>query len=172
MHQTAEVYPCLLYTSQEDSSLDGMGTTFTVAVVLEDQIVVSHVGDTRAYLWREGELSQLTTDHSYVQFLVSKGILTPEEAGIHPYRNIITRALGMEEVIADSYTARIAAGDRVLLCSDGLTTHVNDAQISAVLAKEAVAKQQAEELLALAMSGGGTDNISVIVGKIDGKTEG
>lgn len=158
--------------AQENPSLSNMGTTFTLAVVLEDRILAAHVGDSRAYLLRRGHFNQLTTDHSYVQFLVEKGILTPEEAEHHPYRNIITRALGMEEVTADAYSASFGPDSALVICSDGLLCHVKDEEICECLKEAGDARQKAQALRDLALERGGRDNISIIVVLRDsGRTE-
>lgn len=149
--------------AEADPALHDMGTTLTVALLHPRRVVAAHVGDSRAYLFRDGKLTQMTRDHSYVQFLVDKGILSPEEAESHPYRNIITRAVGMESVEADAYSSTIAPGDSLLLCSDGLTTHVKDEEIAACLQGSKSVEKKGKELLNLALERGGRDNISIIL---------
>src|SRR5204863_5175541 len=124
--------------AQERTERRGMGTTLTaVALVTEDgeeELAVANVGDSRAYLFQQGDLVQVTEDHSLVEELVRGGQLTPEEAQVHPQRSIITRALGMEpEIDVDAWNVIPYAGDRLLLCSDGLTNELSTDRIAAVL---------------------------------------
>ncbi|MBQ9942274.1 MAG: serine/threonine-protein phosphatase, partial [Christensenellaceae bacterium] len=131
------------------------------------QVITGHVGDSRAYLYRAGRFSQITVDHSYVQFLVSKGILTEEEARTHPYKSVITRALGMENVSADAYASTFEKGDMLLICSDGVTGHVEDGELQSALAAGGDLRPMAEGLLALALERGGSDNISLVLVRND-----
>src|SRR6476659_7106115 len=120
--------------ARADDSLHGMGTTTTAAYVDDDEVVIAHVGDSRAYLFRDGELVRLTRDHSLVGELVARGKLTEEQAEAHPQRSVITRALGPEpsvQVDADVFPAR--AGDVFLVCSDGLTSMVPEAEVKRLL---------------------------------------
>ena len=154
--------------SQQDDHLRGMGTTMTaVALVEEDgeeRLAVVNVGDSRAYLLQQGELSQLTEDHSLVEELVRAGRLSPEDAIDHPQRSMITRALGLEpDVEVDSWQLLPFAGDRVLLCSDGLTNEVRDDRIASVLRRVDDPQAAAAQLVDEAKANGGNDNISVIV---------
>ena len=150
----------------EDPSAAGMGTTVTVAVVdaASSTVVIGHVGDSRAYRVRAGSLDQLTADHSLVAELVRSGRLTPEQAAGHPHRSVITRAVGTEPVVdVDTFTLEAVAGDLYLLCSDGLTDMIDDAEILAVsegaaLEPDAVARQ----LVAAANRAGGIDNVTVV----------
>ena len=131
--------------ASEDPDMSGMGTTMTAAVVREGQLDVVHVGDSRAYLWREGRLSQVTEDHSVVGELVRRGTITAEEAESHPHRNVITRALGADtEVQADTVSTGLREDDVVLLCSDGLSSYVSEADIAAALA---AAQDRADRLM-------------------------
>jgi serine/threonine protein phosphatase PrpC len=146
----------------------GMGTTLTaLALVQEDgeeQLALINVGDSRAYLLQQGQLEQLTEDHSLVEELVRDGKLTPAEAQIHPQRSIITRALGMEPAIrVDSWEITPFQGDRILLCSDGLTNELSDERIASTLRQLADPKDAARELVRLARAAGGSDNITVVV---------
>ena len=114
-----------------------MGTTLTAVIPDGHGVLVGHVGDSRAYLLRDGELRQLTTDHSLVEELVREGRLTEQEAAVHPQRSIITRALGVEGAVdVDVYSVPLEAGDRLLLCSDGLTTMLRADDIAALLRRE------------------------------------
>ncbi|GMU79762.1 MAG: hypothetical protein AMXMBFR46_25520 [Acidimicrobiia bacterium] len=151
----------------EDFALRGMGTTMTAGVVDGPTLVIGHVGDSRAYLWRDGQLRQLTTDHSVIAELIAAGELTEEEAEIDPRRSMITRALGIDPWVAvDVLHVDLAADDRLLLCSDGLTTMVRDDTIAAVLAAEHDPEHAAEQLVAAANDAGGVDNITVIVADV------
>lgn len=155
-----------------DPNLHGMGTTVVAAAVLDDghdggaggQVLVANVGDSRAYLFRDGELTQLTEDHSMVADLLREGRITEAEAEVHPQRNIVTRVLGVyEEVEVDLWPVDAVAGDRLLLCSDGLVNEVTADQIGAVLRRLADPQDAAAELVRRANEGGGRDNITVVV---------
>jgi PPM family protein phosphatase len=148
----------------EDREASGMGTTMTVALVEEDRVAIGHVGDSRAYLIREGRLEQLTDDHSLVAELVRSGKLTPEEAEIHPQRAVITRAVGTEpDVDVDTFSVQGEPGDLFLICSDGLTDMVDEATIlAAVEQNRGDLKAAAKELVSAANRVGGEDNITVV----------
>jgi protein phosphatase len=149
--------------AQTDSSRSGMGTTLTAALVEEDEIGFAHVGDSRAYLFRDGRLKLLTSDHSLVEELRRSGRLTDEQAEDHPQRSIITRALGPErEVEVDTMTYRARPGDIYLLCSDGLTTMLREERIEAVLAHAPSLDEAVERLVGEANDAGGRDNITVV----------
>lgn len=148
----------------------GMGTTLTAVVPLAaagsepERMVVANVGDSRVYLWRGGELRQVSADHSYVQELLTEGYITAAEARVHPRRNIVTRALGIEgDVNADSWVLPMLAGDRYLLCSDGLVDEVDDEQIAGLLAAATNPQDAADRLVAAANANGGRDNVTVVV---------
>jgi protein phosphatase len=155
-----------IFQAGQDEDKRGMGTTCTVAVVRGDQLFVSHVGDSRAYLLRSGDLHQITQDHSWVEEQVRQGTLSPEEARNHPNRNIITRAVGLEpKVEVDGYLVGLANKDILLLCSDGLTTMIEDSQISEILtANEPV--EACRALIDAANDQGGHDNITVAVARV------
>jgi PPM family protein phosphatase len=159
--------------ASEDREASGMGTTMTVALVEGDEVAIGHVGDSRAYLIRDGRLEQLTDDHSLVAELVRSGKLTPEEAETHPQRSVITRALGTEaEVDVDTFSVRSAPGDLFLLCSDGLTSMVDDETIlDAVERNRADLEEAAKALINAANRGGGEDNITVVFFEVDGGAE-
>ena len=141
-----------------------MGTTLTAVYVDERKLAVAHVGDSRAYLFRDGELGLLTQDHTLVGELVKRGKLTEEQAAEHPQRSIITRALGIDaEVEVDTWTYGARAGDIVLLCSDGLTSMIIEEQIAAVLSSETDLDAAADRLIDEANEAGGRDNITVIL---------
>ena len=148
----------------DDPDLKGMGTTLTLAVFDGDGLEIGHVGDSRAYLLRDGDLEQLTTDHSLVAEMVARGDITADEASVHPYRSVITRAIGLQgEVEVDWFTRRIEAGDRVLLCSDGLTGMVPPDRIRDILEAEPHPTESVWSLIEAANEAGGVDNISVVV---------
>lgn len=148
----------------------GMGTTLTAVVPIRadgqepERMVVANVGDSRVYLWRNGELRQVSADHSYVQELLTEGYITAAEARVHPRRNIVTRALGIEgDVNADSWVIPMLAGDRYLLCSDGLVDEVDDERIAELLQSVPNPQQAADLLVATANANGGRDNVTVVV---------
>jgi PPM family protein phosphatase len=154
--------------SQSDADHAGMGTTLTAVWVGEFEVAIAHVGDSRAYCWREGELLRLTDDHSLVDELIRQGRLKPEEAIDHPQRSIITRALGPEQVVeVDTRSFRARAGDVYLLCSDGLTTMLGEAQVADVLREHARLHDAGEALIAAANEAGGRDNITVILLRLE-----
>jgi protein phosphatase len=152
--------------SLQDPGVAGMGTTATVALVDEraGTLSVAHVGDSRAYRFRDGTLEQLTTDHSLVGELVRSGRLTEDEAAVHPHRSVITRALGTEaEVEVDTLTVDLRPGDLVLLCSDGLSAMVRDDEIARVLGADGDPHRAAEALIGAANTAGGEDNVTVVL---------
>lgn len=153
----------LAYAGQ-DPGYQGMGTTVAVLKVEENRAWVAHVGDSRVYLWRDGKLSRITRDYSMVEELVSKGTITREEAGHHPHRHVLTKALGVPgEVEAEITDITIAAGDRILMCTDGLTSMLTDEEIAVFLEQNASPQKIADLLVQEANRKGGHDNISVIV---------
>ncbi len=151
----------------QDPSAAGMGTTATVALVDEQEALLrlGHVGDSRAYRYRGGELEQLTVDHSLVGELIRAGRLTEDEAAVHPHRSVITRALGTEpDVDVDMTSTDLAQGDILLLCSDGLSAMVRDADIARVLEAQALDPQRAAEaLVGAANAAGAIDNVTVVL---------
>jgi protein phosphatase len=154
--------------SHSNAEHAGMGTTLTAAYVGEDEIAIAHVGDSRAYCMRDGELLRLTDDHSLVDELMRQGRLTPEEAVEHPQRSVITRALGPEGTVeVDTRSFRARAGDVYLLCSDGLTTMVPEARIAEVLATHERLRDAGEALIAAANEAGGRDNITVLLLRLE-----
>jgi PPM family protein phosphatase len=159
----------------EDAAAAGMGTTMTMALVdpEADRVTIGHVGDSRAYRVREGELEQLTDDHSLVGELIRSGKLTREEAEVHPQRSVITRALGTDpDVDVDTFVVDARPGDIFLICSDGLSSMVNDRTIRDVVRDHARdLPAAAKALIAAANRGGGDDNITVIVFALDGDAE-
>ena len=149
--------------AQEDSSRAGMGTTLTAAMLHDDEVALGHVGDSRAYVLRDGELKRLTKDHSLVEELRRQGRLTEEQAEEHPQRSIITRALGPEpNVNVDTMTVPARDGDVFLLCSDGLTTMVGDEEIREILVGARSLRSAVNRLVEEANRGGGRDNITAV----------
>jgi protein phosphatase len=147
-----------------DPHASGMGTTVTAALVTGDRVAVGHVGDSRAYLLRDGNLEQLTNDHSLVADLVRSGRLTPEEAESHPQRSVITRALGTDSAVdVDSFSVEARPGDVFLLCSDGLTTMLAPDAVRAILLETTGLPEAARSLVAQANRNGGEDNITVVL---------
>ncbi len=154
--------------SRADRGRAGMGTTLTAAYVDDAHLAIAHVGDSRAYMFRDGSLQRLTQDHSLVDELVRRGKLTEEQAAEHPQRSIITRALGPEpDVEVDTWTYPVRAGDVVLLCSDGLTSMISEDKVSAVLAAHPDLDEAADALIREANEAGGRDNITVVLFRLE-----
>ena len=146
----------------------GMGTTATVMVLFSRRYLIGQVGDSRAYLLREGDFLQLTKDHSYVQEQVDAGLLTPEQARTHPYSNVITRCVGANEDVApDVYFGNLEKGDQVLLASDGLTGMLEDQQIAGIMNEEENPEVAVSKMITDANRRGGLDNITAIVIRVD-----
>jgi protein phosphatase len=144
-----------------------MGTTVVAARVAGRRFEVAWVGDSRAYLWRDGQLVQLSQDHSYVQELIGRGAISVEQARSHPHRNVVTQALGVtdpQQLNVETMSGELDAGMQLLLCSDGLTEEVGDTGISQVLSQlDCSAQECVDELVAAALDGGGSDNITVVL---------
>jgi protein phosphatase len=154
--------------SRSERERAGMGTTLTAAYLTDSTLTIAHVGDSRAYLFRDGSLKRLTQDHSLVDELVRRGKLTEEQAAEHPQRSIITRALGPEpEVEVDTWTYPVRAGDVLLLCSDGLTSMVSEERVEEILASADSLKDAAQALIDEANGAGGRDNITVVLFRIE-----
>jgi protein phosphatase len=153
--------------AQQDPRLAGMGTTMTLAASLGPDLVLVHIGDSRAYLLRDGELHRLTRDHTMAQALVDMGVLRPEEAETHSRRHVLTRALSASGAWAepDVEWVPLQDGDQVLLCTDGLTGMVEDAAIGEVLRSAATADEACRELVDRALANGGLDNVTVVLGR-------
>lgn len=162
----------IIAAAEEGRGREGMGTTCTAAILHEERLVIAQVGDSRAYLLHQGKLQQLTRDHSLVAMMVEAGQLTPEEARVHPRRSVITRALGTSpSTKPDLYEIDVEAGDRLLLCSDGLYGMVEDPDIQAIMTRTADPQRCASQLVNEAIAAGGNDNVTVIVVDIEGKRE-
>jgi serine/threonine protein phosphatase PrpC len=149
--------------TRDDPSLAGMGTTMTLVKLDAERAEFAHVGDSRAYLLRNGELRLLTTDHTLVHELIEMGRITPEEAEHHPHRHLITRVLGLGPIGVDTFTVDLEDGDRILLCSDGLNTMVSDFVIQELLAAGQGVEPTAWALIEQANSAVGLDNTTVLV---------
>ena len=150
--------------SGRDAAVAGMGTTLTAAVAEAGRLRLAHVGDSRAYLLRGGKLRMLTEDHTLVQRMVERGEITEQEADVHPHRSVLTRALGTEpDVQIDEGVLDAQDGDRILLCSDGLSGMVPDEEIEGILRDAAEPKDAVRELVRAANAAGGADNITVLV---------
>lgn len=146
----------------------GMGTTVTVLALLPRRYLIGQVGDSRAYILRGGVLSQLTKDHSYVQEQVDAGRLSPEEARVHPYANVITRCVGSNgDVVPDLFLGTLEAGDLLLLASDGLTGMLEDEDLRVVMSSGDALETMVDRLIADANRRGGLDNITVVLVQIE-----
>jgi protein phosphatase len=142
----------------------GMGTTLLLAVLRETRVLVGHVGDSRVYRWRNGELAQITRDHSLLQEQIDAGLLTPDQAAMSVHRNLVTRAVGVEDtVLLETHLHDIAGGDTLLLCSDGLSDMLSDPQLAQLLLDHDALPDAAAALFGAANDAGGRDNISVIL---------
>jgi PPM family protein phosphatase len=165
----AEANRAIWRQSQVDTSLRGMGTTLTAIALVHAPdgspvIALANVGDSRAYVYSDGQMVQVTDDHSLAEEKVRQGELTEAEASVHPHRHILTRALGVaSDVEVDLWELRLQAGDRILLCSDGLTNEVTDERIGAILTQAKDPTVAAGELVRIALDAGGNDNVTVVV---------
>lgn len=154
----------IIEKSNNNSEYRGMGTTLTLGVIKDNHLLVGHIGDSRAYIYHNKSLEQVTTDHSYVADLLQKGAITKEEAKNHPKKNLLLRALGLEEEIKlDIIECELVTDDIVLLCSDGLTNMNTNEQIKEVLSKDLKLQEQAELLSDKANAAGGYDNITAVL---------
>jgi protein phosphatase len=163
----------LAETVFEHAELTGMGTTVSALVVLEDQVAIAHIGDSRIYLLRDGELAQITTDHTFVQRLVDSGRITEAEAMVHPRRSVLMRVLGDVESAPEIDTSILAThpGDRWMICSDGLSGVVSHSAIAAAMAADLSAQEVADRLVKESLDGGAPDNVTVVVVDIGQGTE-
>lgn len=147
--------------AKSDAHLLGMGTTASLAIVYQDKLIVAHVGDSRVYCI-DDKIRQITHDHSFVEELLQRGEISREDATTHPNRNMITRAVGTEATLKVDITINAYHGETVLLCSDGLTNMVSDAQIQEIIQENEDLQEAVEKLIALANKKGGKDNITVV----------
>jgi protein phosphatase len=150
----------------DDPSLEGMGTTLTAMLLVDDRITMVHIGDSRAYLVRGGVLGQLTRDDSYVQMLVDEGAITPEQARVHPQRSLVSQVLQGQPARPAYTVLKPDPGDRFLLCSDGLSDVVDDPAIGSTLRDYPDPGDCARELVRLALAGGGPDNVTVVIADV------
>jgi serine/threonine protein phosphatase PrpC len=150
--------------AEADPTLTGMGTTLTAASLVDGDVFIVHVGDSRAYLLRDGELTQLTRDHTLTQHLLDAGVISPEQAKVHKSRHVLTNALGgMPGVVGEIVKLRLTDGDRLLLCTDGLNDMVDDDRISELLGTHQRPDEACQALVTAALERGGRDNVTVIV---------
>ncbi len=158
----------ILHHAAADARREGMGTTLTMAYLVDSAAHLVHAGDSRAYLHRAGELRRLTRDHTLVQQLVDGGTISPEEARTHPHRNVVTNVLGgpAEGVSPDVFRVDLVDDDLLLVCSDGLTEPVDESTVAAILARESEPRRAAEALVAEALRRGGPDNITVVLARV------
>ena len=148
----------------QDPAYQGMGTTLVSAVAGERDAVICNVGDSRAYLIHNGEMTRITHDHSVVQTLVENGDITAEEARTHPNRNLITRALGPDETtLCDAFDVSFARGDKILLCTDGLVVTATDEEICRIVCADKRAEEKLDDLIALAKAQGAPDNVTAVL---------
>ena len=159
----------LAETVFEHSELTGMGTTVSSILRVGDQVAVAHIGDSRIYLFRDGELKQITADHTFVQRLVDSGRITPEEAAVHPRRSVLMRVLGDVDAAPEIDTAIFDTrpGDRWMLCSDGLSSYVTDDKMASILATVRTATGAADRLVKESLDHGAPDNVTVVLVDID-----
>lgn len=162
----------VLRAIHKDTSLQGMGTTVVGLLVDDETLAIAHVGDSRAYRLREGEFDLLTQDHTWVHEQVLAGYLSEEQARHHPLKNVVTRALGSEkEVLVDLQELKVEPGDLYLMCSDGLTTMLNDDQILRVIKTDEPLDARCQSLINQANQAGGLDNITVILVLVEGDVD-
>lgn len=151
---------------------DGMGTTLTAAMLEGERLLIAQVGDSRAYLLHKGHLQQITRDHSLMADLIEAGQITPEEARVHPNRSVITRAIGSDiHMRPDIYELNVDAGDRILLCSDGLSSMISNNAIESIMRRQSDAQHCADELVTAALENGGADNVTIVVADVPGFSE-
>lgn len=167
-----EANRAVIQAAREGRGRQGMGTTMTAAMLEGERLVIAQVGDSRAYLLHQGKLQQLTRDHSLMADMIEAGQLTPEEARTHPQRSVITRALGSDvHLHPDIYEINVETGDRLLVCSDGLSGMVFDDQIESTLRRVQDPQRCASQLVNEAIAAGGHDNVTVIVADVTGYAE-
>jgi protein phosphatase len=162
--QVAQANRAVYDRSQSDRSVSGMGTTLTAALIDGNEVHLVHVGDSRAYLLRDARLTQLTEDHTLVHRMVVEGEITADEAETHPHRSILTRALGVDESVqVDEGDVQVETGDRLLLCTDGLTGMVPEEQIQEIMLDASDPQEVVDRLVRVANRAGGIDNITAVV---------
>jgi protein phosphatase len=152
---------------RSEPQLDGMGTTLIAILRSQDKLVLAHIGDSRAFLVRDGEVTQITKDHSFVQSLVDEGRITPEEASVHPQRSLVTRVLtGQSTDEPDLVVRQARVGDRYVIASDGLTDYVTAETVTTVLTETSDPDECCERLVALALRAGAPDNVTIVIGDV------
>jgi PPM family protein phosphatase len=167
-HSIIEANAAIFDRTLTEHDKRGMGTTTTALVLLPRRYLIGQVGDSRAYLLRNGSFLQVTKDHSYVQEQVDLGLLTQEQARVHPYSNVITRCIGANaEVVPDVYFGHLRQGDVLLLASDGLTGMLEDGQLEAILRSEGGPQHWVDRMINEANRRGGLDNITAIIVRIE-----
>ncbi len=150
--------------ANSNAQYSGMGTTLVVAVFQGEKVMLGHIGDSRCYRLRGGEFAQITKDHSLLQEQIDAGLLTVEQAATSSYKNLVTRALGVDDAVAlDLNEFDVEPGDLYMMCSDGLSDMVDDNEIASILDSEQTMEQKADQLIAVANEHGGRDNISVLL---------
>ena len=171
-HAVEEANHEIIRAARDGRGREGMGTTLTACMLENERLIIAQVGDSRAYLLHHGKLQQLTRDHSLMADMVEAGQLTPEEARHHPQRSVITRALGSDpNTRPDMYEINVETGDRLLVCSDGLSSMIEDEQIEAVMRRVPDPQRCASQLVNEAIAAGGHDNVTVIVSNVTGFAE-
>ena len=161
----------LIQAAQERPQLAGLGTTVSGIIMVDEYAVIGHIGDSRIYLFRDGALTQITTDHTFVQRLVDSGRITPEEARYHPRRSVLMRVLGDMDAnpVVDTFIMPTRPGDRWLLCSDGLSGVVDESHIARVFGRHMPPARTADALLKQALDGGAPDNVTVVIVDVGGQ---
>lgn len=153
--------------SQSYKELEGMGTTAVVAYVKDDTLLWAHVGDSRLYIYGDSQLRRMTNDHSMVQELVNAGTITEAEVIHHPKRNMLTRAIGVYDTVeVDTGMVEVHEGERILLCSDGLSGYIEESRIEEILSEESSESRVLEDLVQLVYDAGARDNVTIILGRI------
>ena len=171
-HAVEEANREIIRAAHDGRGRDGMGTTMTACMLENERLLIAQVGDSRAYLLHQGKLQQLTRDHSLMADMIEAGQLTPEEARHHPQRSVITRALGSDpHTRPDMYEINVETGDRLLVCSDGLSSMIRDEQIEATMRRVRDPQRCASQLVNEAIAAGGHDNVTVIVADVTGFAE-
>ncbi len=162
----ATAHHIVLIAADQRMGLPGMGSTVVAARFHADHYEIAWVGDSRAYLWDQGKLKQLTRDHSFVQQMVDAGTISKREAAVHPHRNVITQAIGaddLDQLEVGTVHVPMYKGQKLLLCSDGLTDEVRDEAIASILASTENEQDKVNHLLQRALASGGSDNITIIL---------
>lgn len=164
LHANEKVYK----KSMDSKECIGMGTTLTVILIIENNMIIGHVGDSRVYIIRNESMERITSDHSYVAELIKNGTIKPEEASKHPQKNLITRAIGTgEKIDVDINVFGIKNGDNILMCTDGLSNMLDEDEILNIVKSDKKLEERCSELIDLANNKGGYDNITVIIVEID-----